>query len=55
VTSFGRHEFDCTLQSKTGISDLNKPHIGQYGISRDFINKTSGINYSKIDDEKSEK
>jgi hypothetical protein len=55
VTSFGRHEFDCTVESRVGISDLNKPHIGQHGLSRDFINKTTGISYSGIDDEPSEK
>jgi hypothetical protein len=28
VTSFGRYEFDCTVQKREGISDLNIPHIG---------------------------
>jgi hypothetical protein len=55
VSSFGRYEFDCTVQKRDGISDLNHPHIGQHGISRDFINKTTMINYNKIEDEASEK
>jgi hypothetical protein len=55
VTSFGRHEFDCTVQKRDGISDLNIPHIGQHGVSRDFINKTSGIDYNNIESETSVK
>jgi len=54
VTSFGRYEFDCTVQKKAAISDLNVPHIGQHGLTRNFINKTSGINYDNVDKEKSE-
>ena len=55
VTSFGRYEFDCTVQKRDGISDLNKPHIGQHGISRDFINKSSGIDWNNLEGEESVK
>jgi hypothetical protein len=51
VTSFGRYEFDCTVQQKDAISDLTIPHIGQHGLTRDYINKSSGINYDNMESE----
>jgi hypothetical protein len=55
VTAFTRHEFDCTIKPKSAVSDLTKAYAGQHGVSRWFINKTSSLNYWKIDEEPSVK
>lgn len=50
VTSFSRHEFDCTVKARTGVSDLTVPTIGQHGVWRKFVNQTGGdwINYNRL-------
>jgi len=58
VTSFSRHEFDCTIQKRNGTSDLTIPHIGQHGLTRDFINKSSSNrnpSWSNMDNEPAER
>ena len=52
VTSFTRHEFNCQVKPKAAASDMSHTYVGQYGVTRHFINKTSSyLDFDNIEDE----
>lgn len=48
ITKLADDAIECTLKESAAVSNLTNPYIGQYGIRRSFVNKTTTPSYSDI-------